>query len=56
MTDWLVPGRRLVLLTVFHKTRSAEAAEVARAVRAQQVCESTHGVAHDTFGRDGGTA
>jgi hypothetical protein len=34
MTYWLAPGRRLVLLTVFHKTRSAETAEVARAVRA----------------------
>jgi hypothetical protein len=55
VTYWLAPGRRLVLLTVFHKTRSAETAEVARAVQAQQVCESTHGVAHDIFHRDGGT-
>src|SRR6266545_6625692 len=35
VTYWLAPGRRLVLLSVFHKTRSAETAEVARAVRAQ---------------------
>ena len=56
VTYWLAPGRRLVLLTVFHKTRNAETAEVTRAVRAQQVCESTHGVTHDTFDRDGGTA
>src|ERR1700691_868497 len=27
---WLAPGRRVILLTVFRKTRSAEIAEVAR--------------------------
>jgi hypothetical protein len=32
VTYWLAPGRRVVLLTVFHKTRRAEVAEVARAV------------------------
>jgi Phage derived protein Gp49-like (DUF891) len=31
VTYWLAPGRRVVLLTVFRKTRSAETAEVARA-------------------------
>jgi len=31
VTYWLAPGRRANLLTVFHKTRSAETAEVARA-------------------------
>jgi hypothetical protein len=31
ITYWLAPGRRIILLTVFRKTRSAEAAEVARA-------------------------
>jgi hypothetical protein len=56
VTYWLAPGRRLVLMTVFHKTRSVQTAEVARAVRAQQVCETNHGVAHDTFDRNGGTA
>jgi hypothetical protein len=39
---WLAPGARVVLLTVFRKTRQAERAEVARAVAAQQVCESGH--------------
>ena len=42
MTYWLAWGRRVVLLTVFHKTRSAETAEVQRAIRAQQICETTH--------------
>ena len=55
VTYWLAPGRRLVLLTVFHKTRSAETAEVARAVRAQQTCERRHGIAHDSFDRNGDT-
>jgi len=48
-------GRRLVLLTVFRKTRSAETADVARAVRAQQTCERSHGIAHDSFDRNGDT-
>jgi hypothetical protein len=48
VTYRLAPERRLVLLTVFHKTRSAETAEVARAVRAQQTCERSHGIGHDS--------
>ena len=48
VTYWLAPGRRVVLLTVFHKTRSAESAEVARAVRTQQACEA----GHEEAGRD----
>ena len=43
VTYWLAPGRRVILLTVFHKTRSAETAEVARALHAQKVCEAEHG-------------
>ena len=50
---WLAPGRRIVLLTVFHKTRSAETAEVHRAVQAQKTCEASHGIAHDTYEREG---
>jgi len=38
--------------TVFRKTRSAEIAEVARALRAQEICESTHGIAHEVFDRE----
>ena len=39
---WLAPGARAVLLTVFRKTRQIERAEVARAIAAQQFCESGH--------------
>ena len=54
VTYWLAPGRRVVLLTVFRKTRSAETAEVQRAVQAQKSCEALHGIAHDTYEREGG--
>ncbi|GIH02723.1 hypothetical protein Rhe02_07900 [Rhizocola hellebori] len=39
---WLAPGARVVLLTVFRKTRQVERAEVARAVAAQQTCAAGH--------------
>lgn len=52
VTYWLAPGRRVVLLTVFHKTRRAESAQVDRAQRAQQVCEKQHGVAHEMYERE----
>ena len=52
ITCWLAPGRRVILLTVFRKTRSAETAEVARALQAQKICETEHGPAHDTFDRE----
>ncbi|MDG9692744.1 type II toxin-antitoxin system RelE/ParE family toxin [Streptomyces sp. DH17] len=39
---WLAPGQRIVLLTVFRKTRMREAAEVERAHQAQKVCEAEH--------------
>ena len=42
----------MILLTVFRKTRAAETAEVARAVRAQMTCETQHGRAHETFDRE----
>jgi phage-related protein len=54
VTYWLASGRRVVLLTVFRKTRSAETAEVQRAVQAQKTCEAEHGIAHDTYEREGG--
>jgi hypothetical protein len=47
VTYWLAPARRVVLLTVFTKTRSAETAEVQHAVQAQRTCGTTHDVAHD---------
>lgn len=49
---WLAPRRRVILLTVFHKTRSAETAEVAHALQAQKICEAEHGPAHSTFDRE----
>ena len=52
VTYWLVPGRRVILLTVFPKTRSAETAEVARALHAQKICEAEHGPAHQVSGRE----
>lgn len=52
ITYWLAPSRRIILLTVFRKTRSSEQAEVARALRAQRTCQTEHGPAHDTFDRE----
>jgi phage-related protein len=52
VTYWLAPGRRVILLTVFRKTRSAETAEVARALQAQKICEAEHGLAHQAFDRE----
>jgi hypothetical protein len=52
ITYWLAPGRRIILLTVFRKTRNAQVAEVARALQAQKTCETDHGPAHDTFDRE----
>ncbi|MFJ8538795.1 type II toxin-antitoxin system RelE/ParE family toxin [Streptomyces sp. NPDC093591] len=51
ITYWFAPGRRIVLLTVFRKTRMHEAAQVARAVAARTVCDSKHGPAHSTYSR-----
>ena len=52
VTYWLAPGRRVILLTVFRKTRGAEPAEVARALHAQKACEAEHGRAHEMFNRE----
>jgi hypothetical protein len=52
VTYWLAPGRRVILLTVVRKTRSAEAAEVARARHAQMICETQHSRAHQVFDRE----
>jgi len=37
---------------MFRKTRSAETAEVARALQAQKICEAEHGLAHQAFDRE----
>jgi phage-related protein len=52
VTYWLAPGRRVILLTVFRKTRGAEIAEVARALQAQTTCETQHSRAHEVFDRE----
>jgi hypothetical protein len=52
VTYWLAPGRRVILLTVFHKTRGTETAEVARALHAKKVCKAEHGRAHEVFDRE----
>jgi hypothetical protein len=36
---WIAPGRRIILLTVWHKTKMRETAEVERARRALQRCQ-----------------
>jgi hypothetical protein len=52
VTYWLAPGRRIVLLTVFRKTRMREEAEVKRAKLAKELCEVEHGPAHHEFTRE----
>lgn len=51
VTYWLTPSRRIVLLTVFAKSRSAETREVERAARVQRTCEAEHDAAHVIFER-----
>ncbi|MFB7676729.1 type II toxin-antitoxin system RelE/ParE family toxin [Kitasatospora purpeofusca] len=51
ITYWLAPERRIVLLTVFRKTRQREAAEVERAHQAQKECEARHGPAEHEYDR-----
>ncbi|MFF2506036.1 type II toxin-antitoxin system RelE/ParE family toxin [Streptomyces sp. NPDC058067] len=52
VTYWLAPSRRVVLLTVFRKTKDRETAEVERAQRAKAVCEAEHEPAHLSFSRE----
>jgi len=49
---WLAPGRSIILLTVFRKTRNAETAEVARAVARPESLRGRARSGHDTFGRE----
>jgi len=42
ITYRLAPGRRIVLLTVFRKTRQVERAQVERAQQALKVCRTEH--------------
>ncbi|MGH3715396.1 MAG: type II toxin-antitoxin system RelE/ParE family toxin [Micromonosporaceae bacterium] len=40
LTYWIAPGRRIILLTVFRKTRAREGREVERARRALARCQT----------------
>jgi hypothetical protein len=51
VTYWFAPERRVVLLTVFRKTRMHEAAQIDRATAARKVCGAEHGPAHTTYSR-----
>jgi hypothetical protein len=51
ITYWLAPEQRIVLLTVFRKTRQREEAEIERARQAQKICEAEHGPAEHTYDR-----
>ncbi len=51
ITYWLAPERRIVLLTVFRKSRQHEGAEVERARQAQKACEADHGPAEHEYDR-----
>jgi hypothetical protein len=52
ITYWMAPDRRIVLLTVFAKTRPRERSEVERARQAQIECESWHDHATAVYDRD----
>jgi hypothetical protein len=39
ITYWIAPGRRIIALTVFAKTRMRESAEIARAAKAMAACQ-----------------
>lgn len=52
LTYWLAPQRRIVLLTVFRKTRDRETSEVERAIAAQRVCETKHEPATHFYDRE----
>jgi hypothetical protein len=39
VTYWIAPGRRIIMLTVFTKTRMREAGEIARAQAAMTCCQ-----------------
>ncbi|MGW6557928.1 type II toxin-antitoxin system RelE/ParE family toxin [Streptomyces hydrogenans] len=42
ITYWVAPGKRIVLLTQFRKTKQNERTEVARAIAKQEECEARH--------------
>ena len=54
ITYWIAPGRRIILLTVFVKTKRKEAREVQRAREAMERCRSEgHGAEEEEDDEDG---
>jgi hypothetical protein len=51
ITYWLTSDQRIVLLTVFRKTRQRETVEIQRAQQAQKVCEADHDPAEHLYYR-----
>lgn len=51
ITYWLTSDRRIVLLTVFRKTRQHETAEIGRAHQTQKMCEADHSPAEHFYDR-----
>ncbi|GAB3730774.1 type II toxin-antitoxin system RelE/ParE family toxin [Nocardiopsis nanhaiensis] len=51
ITYWLASERRIILLTVFRKTRQRERSEVERARQVQKECEAQHGSAEHEYDR-----
>jgi hypothetical protein len=47
ITYWLAPGRRIVSLTTFRRTRMREGPEIQRAREAQEECRARHRPAGD---------
>jgi hypothetical protein len=52
ITYWLAPGRRVILLTMLHKTQRSEVAEVERASITQKDCEAGHGHTENVDNRE----
>jgi hypothetical protein len=47
ITYYIATGRRIILLTVFHKQRRRERAEIDRAIRVMQTCVAEEHIAED---------
>jgi hypothetical protein len=47
ITYWIAPGRRIIALTVFAKTRMRESVEISRAARAMARCQREGHTPHE---------
>ena len=50
VTYWIAPGRRIILLTVFAKTKRQEHRQIERAKRAMETCIAEEHTAKDNDG------